>query len=59
MKKKPEKVTLVNPFRPSHKNLSYTALFYRNMTLKSLRTNYSNPPIQILTVKGYLLLDDS
>ncbi len=28
-----EKVTLVNSFRPSHKDLSYTALFSRNMTL--------------------------
>ena len=35
-KKKTEKVTLVNPFRspPPNKNLSYTALFSRNMTLK-------------------------
>ncbi len=28
-----EKVTLVNPFRPPHKKLPYTALFYRTMTL--------------------------
>ena len=31
---KTEKVTLVNPFRPPHKKLPYTALFYRTMTLK-------------------------
>ncbi len=29
-----EKVILINPFRPSHKKLPYTALFSRNMTLK-------------------------
>ncbi len=33
---KTEKVTLVNPFRPPHKKLPYTALIYRTMTLKSL-----------------------
>ncbi len=30
---KTEKVTLVNPFRPPHNKLPYTALFYRTMTL--------------------------
>ncbi len=29
-----EKVVLINPFRPPHKKLPYTALFYRTMTLK-------------------------
>ena len=32
-----EKVILVNPFRPPHKMLSYTALFSHTMTLKGSR----------------------
>ena len=31
---KTEKVTLVNPFRPPHKNFSYAALFSHTMTFK-------------------------
>ena len=40
IEKKTEKVTLVNPFRPSDKNMSYTALFSRNMTLKVILEGY-------------------
>ncbi len=36
-----EKVILINPFRPSHKKLPYTALFSRNMKLINKRTYYS------------------
>ncbi len=34
---KTEKVTLLNPFRPPHKKLPYTALIYRNVTLKVIK----------------------
>ncbi len=34
---KTEKLTLVNPFRPPHKKLPYTAPIYRDVTLKLIR----------------------
>ena len=51
-----EKVVLINSFRPPHKNLPYTALFYRTMTLKVTMGGggkLSEPEVEALILDYY------